>query len=375
MTAALTTIFRRPVVVGTLGRYFAKRFVTAFAAVFFGIILLVGLVDCIELMRHRGGDGEATMLTIAKISFFRVPQLGEQIMPFAILIAAMSCFLNLSRRLELVIARAAGMSAWQFVAPVLLSAGAIGLIATTVYNPMAAMLQEKSKRLEVQTFGGAQSGLQATGAGFWLRQRSTDGQAILNAITTSEQGARLGGVTVFTFDPGGRFEQRIEASTAVLRPGFWEMEDARIYASNVPPTVNKTFTLKTNLTAAQVRESFATPESVPFWDLPSYIETAEHSGVGAVRYELQYQKLLTRPFLLAAMVLVAASASLRFFRFGGVQKMILGGIAAGFLLYVLSKVTEDLSKAQLMPTLAAAWTPALVGALTGLVALLYQEDG
>jgi lipopolysaccharide export system permease protein len=370
-----TLAIPRPVAVGTLGRYFAQRFLTTFAAVFFGIILLVGLVDCIELMRHRGGDGQATMLTIATISFFRVPQLGEQIMPFAVLIAAMSSFLNLSRRLELVIARAAGMSAWQFVAPVLIAAGLVGVAATTVYNPVAAMLQEKSKHLEVQTFGGSQSGLQSTGAGFWLRQRSNDDQSIINAVTTSEQGLRLGGVTVFTFDQNGRFEQRIEAATASLRPGVWDLQDARIYASDVPPVVHESYELKTNLTAAQVRESFATPESVPFWDLPSYIETAERAGLGATRYELQYQKLLSRPFLLGAMVLVAASASLRFFRFGGVQKMILGGVAAGFLLYVLSKITEDLSKAQLMPVIAAAWTPALVGAMTGLVALLFQEDG
>jgi lipopolysaccharide export system permease protein len=365
----------RPVAVGTLGCYFAQRFVSSFAAVFFGIILLVGLVDCIELMRHRGGDANVTMFTIVQISFFRVPQLGEQIMPFAVLIAAMSCFLNLSRRLELVIARAAGMSAWQFVAPVLFSAGIVGMLATTVYNPGAAMLQEKSKRLEVQAFGGAQSGLQSTGAGFWLRQKSTDGQSIINAITSSEQGLRLGGVTIFTFDQDGHFHQRIEASKAVLGPGFWDLEDARIYASHIPPVVHKTFSLKTNLTTAQVRESFATPEAVPFWDLPSYIETAEGAGLGAARYELQYQKLLARPFLLAAMVLVAAASSLRFFRFGGVQKMVLAGVAAGFLLYILSKITEDLSKALLMPPTAAAWTPALVGALVGVVALLHQEDG
>src|SRR5262245_17686455 len=370
-----TLTISRPVAVGTLGRYFALRFLTTFAGVFFGIIMLVALVDCIELMRHRAGDGESTMLTIATISFFRVPQLGEQIMPFAVLIAAMSSFLNLSRRLELVIARAAGMSAWQFVAPALLAAGLVGALATTLYNPAAAILQEKSKRLEVQTFGGSQSGLQQGGVGFWLRQRGPEGESIINAARTSEQGVRLGGVTVFTFDPNGRFKERIEAATAVLKPEFWDLEDARIYASNVPPVVNKSYALTTHLTAAQVRESFATPEAVPFWDLPTYIATAERAGLGAGRYELQYQKLLARPFLLAAMVLVAAAASLRFFRFGGVQKMILGGIASGFLLYVLSKVTEDLSKAQLMPPSAAAWTPALIGALIGFVALLYQEDG
>jgi lipopolysaccharide export system permease protein len=75
------------------------------------------------------------------------------------------------------------------------------------------------------------------------------------------------------------------------------------------------------------------------------------------------------------MVLLAAAVSLRFFRFGGIQKMVLSGIAAGFLLYVLSKVTEDLSKADLMHPVAAAWLPVVVGGVTGFVALLYQEDG
>ena len=59
------------------------------------------------------------------------------------------------------------------------------------------------------------------------------------------------------------------------------------------------------------------------------------------------------------MVFLAAAFSLRFFRFGGVQKMVLGGIASGFLLYVLSKITEDMSKAELMPPVTAAWVPVL----------------
>ena len=75
------------------------------------------------------------------------------------------------------------------------------------------------------------------------------------------------------------------------------------------------------------------------------------------------------------MVLLAAAVSLRFFRFGGVPKMVLSGIAAGFLLYVLSKVTEDVSKAELMHPAAAAWLPVLFGAVTGSMVLLYQEDG
>lgn len=92
-------------------------------------------------------------------------------------------------------------------------------------------------------------------------------------------------------------------------------------------------------------------------------------------YRLQYHKLIARPFLLVAMVMLAASVSLRLFRFGGVQKMVLSGVSAGFLLYVLSKVTDDLSKAELMHPIAAAWLPVVVGGLAGFLVLLHQEDG
>jgi lipopolysaccharide export system permease protein len=124
-----------------------------------------------------------------------------------------------------------------------------------------------------------------------------------------------------------------------------------------------------------VRNSFSTPETVSFWQLPAYIRSSENSGFASAGYRLQYQKLVAQPFLLIAMVMLAAAVSLRFFRFGGVQKMVLSGVGAGFLLYVLSKVTEDLSKAELMHPIAAAWLPVCVGGLTGFLALLYQEDG
>jgi lipopolysaccharide export system permease protein len=364
-------------VTGTLARYFGLRFLTAVVAVFVGIFALVALVDYIEMMRRSVGEQNASAIMVAKASLYRVPQVTERIMPFAVLIGAMTCYLNLSRRLELVVARAAGMSAWQFITPALIVAWLLGVFATTVYNPVAATLQERSKRLEVEMFGGgAQTALQSTGgSGFWVRQRSSEGQSIINAATTADQGIRLGGVIVFTFDQAGRFQDRIEAKAAVLERGYWRLSDARIYAANVPPKDQQQYLLSTNLTAEQVRESFSTPETVPFWDLPLYIQIAEHSGLVAAGYRLQYQKLLARPFFLAAMVLLAAAVSLRFFRFGGVQKMILSGVGAGFLLYVLSKVTEDLSRAELMHPTAAAWLPVVVGGLTGLVALLHQEDG
>ena len=359
----------------TLSRYFAMRFLGSVIGSFLGVVALAAMIDFVELMRRGEDWPNATAWLLAKISMYRVPQLTERIMPFSVLVGAMSCYLTLSRRLELVVARAAGVSAWQFVAPAMMAAFIFGIIATTVYNPISAMLHERSKRLEADMQGENLSALQQSTSGFWVRQKSSDGAAIINASTSREQGAQLGGVSVYTFDNAGHFQERIEAKNATLQQGFWQLEDARLYASGKAPDLEATYRLPTNLTLEQVRESFATPETVPFWQLPTYIELADRAGLLAAGYRLQYQQLLARPFLLAAMVLLAASVSLRFFRFGGVQKMVLSGISAGLLLFVLSKITEDMSKSELMSPVAAAWIPVVIGGLSGFVALLYQEDG
>jgi len=358
----------------TLARYFGGKFFAATVSVFGGIFLLVVLVDYVEMTRYASKVPNASTLLVAQISLFRVPQVTERIIPFATLIGAMACYLGLSRRLELVVARAAGISAWQFVAPAVVVALLIGALATTVYNPISTELRETSKALEAELFGDG-SGPQQAEAGFWISQRDGDGQAVINAAASRNQGAFLDGITVLIFDGAGQFQRRIEAKSAALETGFWRLSDANVYTPSAPPQRLASLELKTELTPEQVRESLATPETVSFWQLPQYIELAERAGLTAAGYKLQYNLLIARPFLLAAMVLLAASVSLRFFRFGGVTRMILSGVIGGFLLYVLSKITEDMSRAELLHPLAAAWLPVMAGGLTGVLALLYLEDG
>ena len=97
------------------------------------------------------------------------------------------------------------MSAWQFVAPAVIVAFMLGIVATAIYNPLSAAMREWSKRLEAEMFGDTQAVMQQQSAlGFWVRQRSADGQSIVYAASSQEQGVRLDGVSVFTFDPAGK---------------------------------------------------------------------------------------------------------------------------------------------------------------------------
>jgi lipopolysaccharide export system permease protein len=358
----------------TLARYFAWRFFTAVAGVFVGVYVLVAFVDYIDVMRHASDVPNAPTLQLVLVSALRVPQIMEQLLPFSVLVGAMTCFFSLSRRMELVVARGAGMSVWQIIAPAMFVALFLGGLGTAVYNPVSASLRDESKRIEAKIFGQHATAFESSEGG-WVRQRSPDGDSIINARQSREQGLKLATITVFTFTPTGEFKERIEAAEADLEPGAWRLKKARLFALNSPPQSFETYLLPTKITREQVAESFAAPDTVGFWHLPNYIRSVEDTGFAATGYRVQYQLLIARPFLLVAMILLAASVSLRAFRFGGVPQRILAGVTAGFALYVLSKVTGDLSKADLLYPLLAAWLPVAAGGLSGLLVLLHEEDG
>ncbi|NBJ09838.1 LPS export ABC transporter permease LptG [Microvirga arsenatis] len=357
----------------TLGFYFSRQFVKTIFLVFATVFALVYTLDFVELMRRAGDAPSATTGVIARLALFRTPAIAEQVMPFAVLFGSMAALLQLSRKLELVVARAAGISAWQFLQPGLLIALLIGILSVAVYNPVSAVLKQRASALESSIFSSR--AVQTREKPIWIRQKSLDGQAILRGTGSATDSPTLYGVTVYSFDLSGTFSHRVEAREAVLHEGFWELKDARVLSATEEPQSHDRYLIASSLQPSQVRQSFVDPDAVPFWDLKETIERMEQAEINTTTYRLHYDLLLARPLLFIAMVFVAASVSLRFFRFGGVAMMVLGGVAAGFVLYVATELMAELGASGIISSLVAAWFPAVVGSLLGTLALLHQEDG
>src|SRR5471032_1249030 len=79
-----------------------------------------------------------------------------------------------------------------------------------------ANLRELSKKMEAELLGSAPGGGIQDASGFWLNQINSDGQVIINAARSEQQGVRLTGLTLFRFDTTNEFKERIEAREATL---------------------------------------------------------------------------------------------------------------------------------------------------------------
>jgi len=357
----------------TLGRYLSGQFFSMIAVVFLTIFGLVYVIDFVETLRRAGDKPNATVGFVAFLALLRTPAVTEQVLPFCVLFGTMTAFLNLSRRLELIVARAAGISVWQFLVPPVGIAIVLGVTSVTVLNPISAEMKQRADGIETELFGG--NGRKEGDTSLWIRQKSVDGQAIIRADESTDGGRTLKAVTAYLYELNGKFEERVDADTAKLLPGVWQFENATVSAPGEDGQQVGHYLLATNLSPDQVAQTVASPDSVPFWDLPAFRDQIERAGLDSTGYRLQYQTLLARPLLLVAMVLLAAAFSLRFFRFGGIAKMVGGGVAAGFVLYIATKFVGDLGGAGLLSAPVAAWSPAVVASMLGTLALLNQEDG
>ncbi len=360
----------------TLSAYIARQFSIWFCGVFGAMVSVTFLLDYIELLRRAGTRPQATWGMLLEMAALKLPQTAQDVMPFAILFGTMLAFWRLTRSNELVVARAAGISVWGFLTPALLVALLIGVIAVTIFNPIASTMEASYETLDNRILRQGGDPLTLSNAGLWLRQNDpAGGQIIIYGEKVTSPQLSLKNVSVFFLSRASEFTSRVEAKTARLERGFWVIDDGQRFRMGQPPEPLRELRLPTQLTAGRIEEGLASPDSMSFWELPGFISLLEQSGFSAQRHRLHFNVLLARPFLFCAMVLVAATFSLRMQRRGGAAMLLVSGVAAGFLLYFLSDIVFALGLAAKIPVLLAAWTPAGVSTIFGASMLLHLEDG
>ena len=164
----------------TLNRYLGWQYLLWFSIFMGGLAGIIFLFEVAELLRRSSDLPDTTFGIILKMGCYKLPETIEKILPFVVLFAGMFTFWRLTRSQELIVARAAGVSAWQFLMPALLVTLAFSCINVTMINPMGAIMNARYKDLETHYLDHSAS-LELTGAGLWLRQRDGERHYLLHA--------------------------------------------------------------------------------------------------------------------------------------------------------------------------------------------------
>jgi lipopolysaccharide export system permease protein len=364
----------------TLSLYFGRNFAAAVLALLVALAAVVGLFDFLELLRESATAPQASFGIIVEMEFLRLPWIVLQILPFAVLLGGLLAFWRLARSSELVVARAAGISAWQFLAMPVFLAALFGAVATTMLSPVSAMTFGRAELLYNAYLNPHGGPLSLNGGDMWVRQADhefvPDGVAILHAENVRQENHLLtaGAMLVLRLDGQTNMLARVQAGQATLNDGAWDLHNVTIWRPNAAPVFQPELVFPTDLTVKRVQQSFASPDALSFWALPGFIELLKRAGFSPIQHELAFQALLALPLLCATMALVAAGFSMRPGRQGAARTLV-SGVACGFALFMVSEIANQFGTSGAVPVILAAWAPALAGLCLALALLLHLEDG
>lgn len=361
--------------------YFARKFLLVLASVFTVFTLFTLLLELVEHVNSFDSD-RTSFLQLLELAALRTPEALYDILPLIVLLSTLALFLGLARTSELVIARASGRSAIRALSAPVIAVFVVGILVVTVFNPLVAATSKEHEALADSYRRGTSSTLSISREGLWLRQGDETGQIVIRATHANLDGTELFDVTFLGLSPEQGVSFRIEAESAVLQDGRWDMTHAKRWSLK-PDTANPeqasetfdTFSLPSDLTRERIRDSFGTPSAIPIWDLPDFIQSLERAGFSAMQHRVWMQMELALPMYFVAMVMVAAGFTMRHTRFGKTGQMVMMAVGLGLTLFYLRNFARVLGETGQIPVALAAWSPPVIGILLAMGLLLHLEDG
>ena len=360
--------------IGTLNLYLVRRFALWLVIVTLGFGTVAMLGDFLEMLRFANrfnlGAGTAFNFTL-----HRLPLLLMDFLPFIFLFGSVFCLLRLSQAQELAVIRAAGLSVWQFLKPLLVFTFLLSILIVLAIEPIGAHLQNRytDKQAELTS---QKSSLSFSTGGIWFREATENGSYISRAREIDDaQMGRLLGLEIMLLNTDGAFESRITAPSGEIGNGIFRLDNATIYRGTAIAETVPQFDLPTGLVAESLSDSFANARIINVWQLPGYVLAAGNSGIDVTRHQVRFQSLLALPILLMAMVMVAACFSLPTGRMFSTGQTIGMSVLSGFALFLFNDFIVLMGELNLMPAPLASWTPALIALLLSISYLLTTEDG
>jgi lipopolysaccharide export system permease protein len=337
---------------------------------------IIFLVDYMEISKSLENSTKASGLDILVLLLLKAPNAILILLPFAFLFGSQFAFVSLNRRSELIAMRAAGVSAWRFILPASTMAFVFGILTIGALNPITSWMKHiyDNHLLTLETSRPITSD-----KAIYLRQGDGKRQVVVRADSRISGTGVLNNVSfwVYAIDEKGipEFWERVDAGTATLKPGVWELKNVYKSAPGESVLFYDNITIDSNLDPKTAFKSYNNTQSVPFWQLPALIARSESSGFSSNAYSMKLFELLATPLMYAAMTALGAVFSLRLMRLGGITQQVISGLGLGFAIFFINQLFNSMGKAEVIPTYLAAWSPPILALTVAMVLLVYTEDG
>jgi lipopolysaccharide export system permease protein len=355
-----------------LALYMVKLFLTRSFAVLFALILVL---ETLDLLGEAGkilavpGNGDAALWHYVLL---RIPLLVSRFLPFSVLLGTLIAFVGLNQNSEVVAMKAAGLSAHQILAPLILAS--IG-ISAALFAFNEGVVVNSARHVNAWSDNDYKPIPPASGilSNVWVLQ----GDDLVRAGIVAGRGSGMVLHRVSIYDrTGGVLQRVINADRATPAPGGgWRLEQVQVYDANQNVVRRSTDMISLGgMTPAQFTLAKVDPSVLDYWTLKTRIAELEAAGrpIDEARAGLQHK--ISQPLSIILMPLLAAVAAFGLARSGQLMLRASLGMALGFAYFVADNFSLAMGNAGAYPPFVAAWAPFFLFLLIGEAVLVRTEE-
>ncbi|MBO0750025.1 MAG: LPS export ABC transporter permease LptG [Porphyrobacter sp.] len=357
----------------TLTWYLAKTFITRILAVLVMLVLILMMLDLLstsgDILAYRG-NGEAELLHYIGL---RVPQLIARFLPYSVLLATIITLATFNQNSEVVAMKAAGLSAHQILAPLLLTAGLVAAASFAFNERVVTRATSTLTAWQAVDYGPIphESGVRGN---VYL----TAGDDILEAAVVSGSGpaTKMQSVTFYERDPKGMIQRELRSGSATWANPGWALAAPRVFDVRTAQTTAPAgpVVVARNLTLDEVALGKVEPDAEPLAQLSNSINALDKEGRRTAELKGKWWHKISGPLSALLMPLLGAVAGFGLARSGQVFARAVIGMALGFAYFVVDNAALAMGGFGGYPPLLAAWAPFLLFLLMGETVLIRTEE-
>ncbi len=351
--------------------YLAKLFVLRSLAVLAALVIILQTLDLLgesgKILRQPG-NGDAQLWQYVSL---RVPQLVARFLPFAVLLGTLITLATLNQNSEIISMKAAGISAHQIIAPLVVASLLIAAIAFVFQERIVTRAISTLEAWEAVDYGPLPPET-TTSQNVWVRHN--DDLMFARLVGGRGQGTRLQDVRIYD-RTGGTLVSLITAKRGRPQGNAWLLEDverfevANTRVTNLPSLVVGEGVDPTRFTLANVD-----PDQEDFGTLRDVIEQMKAAGRPTSALEAGLWHKLSGPLSVLLMPLLAGVAAFGLARSGQLFLRVVLGMALGFAYFVADNFALAMGNFGAYPPALAAWAPFVLFLLIGEAVLIRTEE-
>ncbi len=347
--------------------YMAKLFLVRTFAILAMLVLILQTLDLLgESGKILATSGNTNTDVLSYLSM-RAPQIISKMLPFSVLLGTLITFATLSQNSEVVAMKAAGLSAHQILAPLIVSS-LIVAVTSFVFNdavvaPATANLKawQDVEYRDVPPDTGVKTNV-------WVRE----GQDIIRAGEVRKSSLR--DITVYLRNENV-LREVISADSANYINGSWQLKNVKIFdVATITEKRIDSLVVGKGIEPERFQYIKVDGEALAFVPLYRAIQELKASGRRTSSLEGLLWHKISGPLSALLMPLLAAVAAFGLARSGALFLRAVIGMALGFIYFVADNFALAMGNLGAYPPLIAAWGPFLLFFLIGETVLIRTEE-